>query len=252
MATLASKPITEQLRNYPQGIVAIPVIDWMWTESAQAIMRLLFNLPPGSDWGFVVGPSTIAPKRNECVRWVLEESEFEWLLFIDSDMTPPPNLALRLLEHHVDIVSALYFARRPPHMTCAGFERSGSLDMDFAADGGLEKVDYVGAGALLIQRHVLQTVYPPWFGEPTPGVDDDLYFCQKARAAGFDIHVDTSLCVGHMTTHPVDKSFVESYVRSPNAKGFRTTAREHGIERRIDVQRHLQWLERARCVRGSD
>ncbi len=62
----------QQLQNHPPGVVAIPVLDWMWSESAQAIMRLLFNLPPGSDWGFAHGPSTIAPKRNECVRWVLE------------------------------------------------------------------------------------------------------------------------------------------------------------------------------------
>jgi hypothetical protein len=59
-------------------------------------------------------------------------------------------------------------------------------------------VDGVGAGCLMVHRHVYQQMEPPWF--KFEGSGEDLYFCRKAKALGFQIALDTSLHLGHVGT----------------------------------------------------
>jgi hypothetical protein len=94
---------------------------------------------------------------------------------------------------------------------------------------GLMQVDYVGAGCLLISRKVLETLQYPWFfwsrNDPRiplkERISEDLYFCKKAREAGFQIYLDASVRCLHVglgsaqvggtfipaTTKPADAAF---------------------------------------------
>lgn len=51
---------------------------------------------------------------------------------------------------------------------------------------------------MLIRREVLEAVEPPWFeyGDRS----EDIMFCEKAKAAGFEIYCDLSARLGHITT----------------------------------------------------
>jgi hypothetical protein len=71
--------------------------------------------------------------------------------------------------------------------------------------GEIMQVGYIGAGCLLIHRHVFEMLQFPWFKweldiDNINGKSEDFYFCEKARDAGFKIWADTSLQCGHVIT----------------------------------------------------
>lgn len=209
--------------EYPPGVVGTLCVDWLWTAAADAFRKL--QLPPGSRHPFIGGHAGIAKKRQAVVRRFLEDERFQWLCFLDSDQVPPRKTILRLLDHEVPIVSALIFARVPPHHPCCGYVSEGGhqplAEVDPSA--GLTKVDYAGAGCLLVRREVFEAVEPPWFKAITPsGGGEDAFFCRKAREAGFPIYVDQGLNVPHVGATSVDTDYVRTW--------FQTDAARRGME----------------------
>jgi len=79
--------------------VAVPSVEWRWTQAAVAQQHL--TLPPGSRFFHPRGRSSIAKKRNALAEAFLRQGEFTHLLFLDSDMTPPPQLTLDTYSHVV-------------------------------------------------------------------------------------------------------------------------------------------------------
>lgn len=183
---------------YPPGLVAIPAIDWMWTESARAFMELQGCLPAGSIVRARLGSSSPAANRNKLVEFFLSEPSYQWCLFIDSDMTPEPQTALRLLSRNVGIVSPLCFQRFEPY--------SGAWSSNgppFAFNTGMHRVETVGAACLMVRREILEAMPYPWFDHPAPGTGEDILFCLKARQLGHEIFVDSDFCVGHMQSRRI-------------------------------------------------
>jgi hypothetical protein len=57
--------------------------------------------------------------RNKTCRIFLDEDDGDYLLFLDTDMTHPPDLAHRLVRHDLDVVTARYVMRKPPFFSVA-------------------------------------------------------------------------------------------------------------------------------------
>jgi hypothetical protein len=179
----------------------------MWTATTEALLALAFRLPAGSRLSFLHGGTTVAQKRHMLALELLSMREAQWLLFVDADMTPPPDTVERLLQHDVDIVGAMYFGRVPPFR--AEFEPLvGQVFPISAGAMGLRPVTWVGAGCLLVRRRVFEQLRPPWFRFDALGANEDLDFCARARAAGFRIWMDCDLEVGHVGVTPIDRRFV--------------------------------------------
>lgn len=94
-----------------------------------------------------------------------------------------------------------------------GFE---DVPLDEWIQGGLVRVDRTGIAACgLFDISVFENIAFPWFETiketlPTLGehtVGEDISFCDKARAAGYEICVDSGLEVGHLMTIAVGKDF---------------------------------------------
>ncbi len=184
---------------HPPGLVAVPCVPWIWTTTANALLQLSHALPAGS--GVFLsqhGPSSIAAARNELVRTVLASPKYRWLLFVDSDMAPPPHTAMQLLSHDVDVVSGYAVQRHPPYRAAmSGVE-------PVASRSGLVRVARVGVACMLIRRSVLGQMPAPWFEHTTePGLGEDYHFCAKLEALGVPIYVDMTLQVGHVTPMPI-------------------------------------------------
>lgn len=160
--------------------------------------------------------ASIVHNRNEVVRQFLA-SDASRLLFVDSDMTFDHTLIDRLAAHKKPIVSALCLGQDDP------FDPSKTFTtIRVVVDGTLRKVpqedlpmsgliacDAVGAAALLVEREVFEALasrHPepfPFFQETaldTGMVSEDIVFCMRAQAAGYDIYVDTLTKVGHIKT----------------------------------------------------
>lgn len=189
----------------PNVFIGIPAVTYMWTRSVGSVLRLIYELP-GQSYVFLAdGYSSCPTKRNTIVRRFLE-SKFDYLLMLDSDMIFPADLVQRLLAANKDVVGVLYAKRFPPFDSVGGRTGQGIVAdslvnyWPIAPKQGLQRVERVGGGVMLIRRAVLQAVGAPWFSAPAEIVDcDDFYFCQKALDAGCELWIDTDLEVGHMT-----------------------------------------------------
>jgi cellulose synthase/poly-beta-1,6-N-acetylglucosamine synthase-like glycosyltransferase len=122
----------------------------------------------------------------------------DYVLFLDSDMRFPPNLLEYLMSHDKDIVACNYATRRLPVKTVA-FSDFAELKCVYSGDKtGLEEVDAVGMGAMLIKTEIFKKLPLPWFSisylpSGNMYIGEDIYFCKLAQANGMKVYVDHDL-----------------------------------------------------------
>jgi hypothetical protein len=153
------------------------------------------------------------------------KGDHDWMWFTDQDAVYVPETLDRLMAWDKPLVGALCLMRKPEMcepMVFKGRYEPGSnrwnvvvnevynylrlyadvttnapQAIDPIPEGSLFEADITGCHCLLIRRDVLEAMEPPWFwGNPGR---EDMYFCQKAAEAGFQLHVDFSTFVSHAT-----------------------------------------------------
>ena len=169
----------------------------------------------------------IVTARNKIVN-TAQEHNCDWILWIDDDMVVKPNINLieKLLAHDKDIVAPLFFSRSYPFIPML-FKRHKKGDKFTVYDNmvdydkepkdkrGLIKVDGVGFGCVLTKVKIFDKITTPyfwsneWFGE-------DLFFCEQATRAGFEIFVDTTVDVGHIGEPFASWEFMHTQAKEAN------------------------------------
>lgn len=135
--------------------------------------------------------------RNIIARDALQKKA-DYMFWLDSDMVVDGDAILRLMEHDKDIVSGLYFKKRD--LLPVMYVRRGNLYESLREwEKTIFRADAVGMGCVLIKSQVFRSIKPPWFvynvREPK---GEDIYFCEKAREAGYDIWVDPTVLPTHL------------------------------------------------------
>lgn len=145
--------------------------------------------------------SLITNSRYTLVKEALRR-EADKLLFVDSDMMFPDDALRCLLTHEKAIVGATYIRRREPH-TILGY----GLDDVQPGATGLVPFARLPAGMLLVDAKVFARVPEPYFNsewrpETRDFISEDYWFCDAARAAGFEVWCDLDLShqMGHVGT----------------------------------------------------
>ena len=124
------------------------------------------------------------------------------LLWLDSDMRFPTETALRLLAHDQPIVGANYVMRAANPVFTA--MKDGKRVETLPYSTGLEEVDVIGMGVLLMRMDVLDVLQKPFFthgiNEDGGDIGEDVMFCRALQDAGHRIYVDHDLSkeVGHI------------------------------------------------------
>lgn len=147
------------------------------------------------------GHSLVYLAREDAAKYFLT-TDCDSLLFLDSDMVPPPDTISRLVAHDRPIVSALAFRRVPNYEPCI-FKHVGNEGGEIYHDypKGLIEVAGTGMACTLIKKEVFEKVPQPWF---TPGkLGEDLMFCKRVTEAGIPIYCDTTLLCGHVGSYVV-------------------------------------------------
>jgi hypothetical protein len=146
--------------------------------------------------------------------------EYDYMMWIDSDIAFNADLFMKLVEMDKDIASGWY--SQPGGTSSGGFYTPVVETMDdeyFKANGSYEflttetmtektdlfKADYIGFGWVLIKQGVFEKIEYPWFAPKLiqlgDGIQDvcseDVSFCHDAKDAGFEIWVDPTCRVGH-------------------------------------------------------
>ena len=156
---------------------------------------------------------------------------FDYILMMDSDVIPPPQILKKLISHNKDIVSGVYYniftingkdCVRPvawvgvsdeeyekvkKHLSekeIKVIERNGGLrrflTLEEASSGGLVKVIIPSAGCMLLSKKAF-SVLKYGLLEMSDGLrtSDDVFFSIMANKKGFEAFVDTSLVCQHLT-----------------------------------------------------
>lgn len=149
--------------------------------------------------------SEVAMQRQQIADEVLETGATH-LLWIDADIRFPVHTLEGLLSHDKDIVACNYSTRVAPNRPVA-FKSLGDLDSRVFLGTGLESIEAIGFGCILIKREVFENLNRPYFSvewnkDYTNLVGEDIYFCTKALEAGYSIWLehDISKSISHVGT----------------------------------------------------
>ncbi len=141
--------------------------------------------------------------------------DYDYMLWIDSDVVFRFEDFLALLKHQVDIAGGVYLMADGQRFAAVekmdpeAFRVAGHFEFltpaALARREGLVKVDYCGFGFVLIRRGVFERLEYPWFRPvwvDMPGgvrdfTSEDVGFCIEAKKAGLVIHLDPRVIVGH-------------------------------------------------------
>lgn len=131
------------------------------------------------------------------------------ILFLDSDMNFPEDALHRLFSRNEHFVAANYVQRCLPTRPNAVSILNTLLYTDDDSTG-LVEAKSVGFGLCLIRTEVFDAMPRPWFDTywftdetgKRAIIGEDVYFCHKARHAGFKTYVDQDLSqeVSHIGT----------------------------------------------------
>jgi len=167
---------------------------------ANMMLRIGFDHEPFGDVGFARGNGSILPAvRQSIAEGAIEKRRATHLLWIDSDHEFPSDTAHRLLAHGRPLVGINATTRTPPIQGTAIRKGNERLVTD-SRSKGLERVSRMGFGIALIEARVFLAMEKPWFaidyveckdGHTFSG--EDVYFCEKAKAAGFAPMIDHDL-----------------------------------------------------------
>jgi GT2 family glycosyltransferase len=167
-----------------QGYVKTELMKWILSQIGNAdyeIHLLTSNKRP------------IDNNRNYIVREFMK-TDCEWLIQFDDDMIPIHNI-LELTKMDKKIIAPYFQTYKDGNIIPLAMKKEKhGWKPDFNLNEGLNKVDAVGTGCLLVHRDVFQKLDHPYFkykynkeGRLIKGLD--FYFCERAKAKGFDTYV---------------------------------------------------------------
>lgn len=181
----------------PFVAIGVPSGDMVHTDFAMTLANFCIN--PGANVFLISAKSSLVVLgRNQCAATAVM-AKATHLLFLDSDMVFPLNTLTKLLGHNKDIVGAVYSQRAAPFHPMGMTEEGEHIHVT----SGLRRMKIIPTGCMLIRTSVFEKLAKPWFNTVSEGdklMGEDYYFCQRARAAGFEVWCDgeLSLAVGHI------------------------------------------------------
>lgn len=170
--------------------------------------------------------ANISHERNNLVRTFLDKYDADWLFMVDADMYfDPETLDLLLKTARADtrpVLGGLCFGISDgqlfPTLYDIAQDDTGQhiLRRNVWPKDEVVQVTATGAACVLIHRSVLEAVRDkgfnrtfPWFQETELNGDpcgEDFTFCLRAGLCGYQIHVDTSVSIGHHKSMILDRA----------------------------------------------
>ena len=157
------------------------------------------------EWDLVNGYHPIVHRaRQKCLDRALKKN-YDYLMWIDSDMVFESYDFQRLFKHDVDIISGLYLQQNgaslynlPEEYAC--IDINGNRLNRFSSYPKILEVKANGMGWMLVKKGVFESIKKP-FG-PERDYGEDIIFQNKALEKGYKSYVDPNILVGH------EKSFI--------------------------------------------
>ena len=192
-------------------LIGTPIKETLPVGYVQSLVNMI-TFDKENDFTLQLEYGALFDARDRICRRVIKE-DFDYVLFIDSDMTFEPDLAQRLIARKKEVITGLYVDKHENHKPllfsilspenedqAAFAKRSG---MDLTKD--LIEIQGCGAGALLVTNNALRLLkihQHDWF-KPFKGLGEDVSFCHRVNSIGLPdmkIYCDTTVRLGHLKT----------------------------------------------------
>ena len=142
--------------------------------------------------------------------------DYDYMMWLDSDIIFTPKQFQKLLDHKEDIISGLYKMdggtdyATVPYWEEDYFQQHGTFR--FMNDETLSEfkkwgkfpVVYTGFGFMLVKRGVFESMKYPWFKPEFVDIRgskdftmEDVAWCREVTRMGYKVFVDTDVIVGH-------------------------------------------------------
>lgn len=211
--------------------VCIPALDMVHTEFMRCLVEMMIESTMWAQRSGIEGMSThifqssmLPQSRN-----VLAQSSIEigatHTLWIDSDMTFPRDMLLRMAKHSEPIVGINAIQRKAP-FNCSA-QANGEQVVTTSESTGLLKVSRTGFGVMWVATEVFQKLEKPWFhyewlSDMEAFRGEDYFFCERAVAAGYPVHIDQDLSreVGHFGTFSYSPVLKHQAQKQASANGM--------------------------------
>lgn len=169
--------------------------------------------------------SLITRGRSKMANFFLNNTEYEYLFFLDSDIGFDPNDVLKLLSHKKELVSGAYPMKSIPLEWNFSLSKNGKRDNDLVA------IDRIGIGFTLIHRKVFESIIEKYGDElkfiprrskkeditieelnnsyhffselkyEDTYLPEDLSFFERTKNCGFQPWMDVSINLSHVGSH---------------------------------------------------
>ena len=183
-------------------LIGVPCMEQAPIEYINSMLRL--KKPEGTETVHV--PLCLVYVAREKIVDHAINGEFDYVMFLDSDMVFTSDLLMKLLAHDKDIITALAFQRKPPYSPCIyskmrmGDPGEAVIEAVKHYSNGVMEIEGCGMACVLIKTEVFKKIRATgqlcYF--PIRGVGEDFAFCYRAKKLGYKIYADTSLKVGHV------------------------------------------------------
>jgi phage gp46-like protein len=193
-ATTSGKP--------PSVMIAVPAMEMVNAEFAQHLAMAAANMVANGiriNCAFNIGSVITIARRN--LTDIFLKSDFDYIWWVDSDMKFPIDSPVRLLKRNKDIVGVNYRRRRFPNANFTGMMGKPGAYTEFQTTDTsppLELIDVLPHGCVMVKRSVYEKIpQPHYLQEYVPELNleigEDIFFCQQAQKAGYEIWCDQEL-----------------------------------------------------------
>ena len=183
-------------------LIMVPTETWIHHKVVVALCQILQTNKKYEVNTAISSQKDIGAHRNHLVKTFLD-TKYEWLLMIDSDNPPPPNV-LSLIEEDKPVIGL------PTPINMNWTPKVNDFLWNVYEDDrlnvltkgeGLQKVHSVGSGCMLIRRDVLEKIKNPFTTVRDEGdyrtVGTDMAFCYKCIEAGIEIYTHWDFVCDH-------------------------------------------------------
>jgi len=186
----------------PSIMIAVPAMEMVNAEFAQHLAMAAANMVANGiriNCAFNIGSVVTIARRN--LVDIFLKSDFDYIWWVDSDMKFPVDAPMKLLARQKDIVGVNYRRRRFPNANFTGMMGNAGKFTEFQTTDNspsMELIDVLPHGCVLVKREVYEKVPQPhylqeYIPELNLEIGEDIYFCQQAQKAGYQVWCDQDL-----------------------------------------------------------
>ena len=149
---------------------------------------------------------------RKLLRKKMLEGNYEYLMFIDSDVLVPQEIIKKLMNADKPICSGIFLSTfsvqgkamvAPVAYNFAGEEKIRLMMKNEVLSTDLKKIAVCGFGCCLIKREVLEKVDFRWYEQSKSG--EDAAFCHDAAKLGYKTWLDCNVKTWHISYPPGDE-----------------------------------------------